>query len=398
MSELIVEKKVSGPVRHGLMATVSALALVLAAANAKAEDADRPTVWIELGGQLEHLGKTQDTFVAPFLEGQHPLGPFPFPVVYRTNKVPVDGPAGPFDRAQPLLAQKPPEQSFGQEAKISFEPAGTDWVFSAALRYGRSNGDKQVSQQTSSRPPIQFITFQPTLTDMNIVRFADSDAHFKESHVVLDFQAGMDVGMGLLGRGGHSTLSGGLRFAQFTSKSDVNVTALPNMEVYNSKFLFINRYITRFQTYLVRDHSDRSFHGIGPSISWSGGSPLAGNPDRGELDFDWGANAALLFGRQKANVTHRTYGYERYQSAIGFYPQRATMYKNAVPHTRSHSVAVPNVGVFAGLSARYSNARLSFGYRADVFFGAMDAGIDARHRKDAVFHGPFAKISIGLGG
>jgi hypothetical protein len=50
------------------------------------------------------------------------------------------------------------------------------------------------------------------------------------------------------------------------------------------------------------------------------------------------------------------------------------------------------------LSARYSNARLSFGYRADVFFGAMDAGIDARHSKDAVFHGPFAKISIGLGG
>jgi hypothetical protein len=57
---------------------------------------------------------------------------------------------------------------------------------------------------------------------------------------------------------------------------------------------------------------------------------------------------------------------------------------------------VPNVGGFAGLSVRRANAKVSFGYRADFFFGAMDAGIDARHTEDMSFHGPFAKISVGL--
>jgi hypothetical protein len=40
------------------------------------------------------------------------------------------------------------------------------------------------------------------------------------------------------------------------------------------------------------------------------------------------------------------------------------------------SVVVPNLGAFAGLSMKYTNARLSLGYRADFFFGAVDGGID----------------------
>jgi iron complex outermembrane recepter protein len=39
-------------------------------------------------------------------------------------------------------------------------------------------------------------------------------------------------------------------------------------------------------------------------------------------------------------------------------------------------VTVPNLGASAGLSFRYQNAKLSFGYRIDEFFGAMDGGID----------------------
>jgi hypothetical protein len=41
---------------------------------------------------------------------------------------------------------------------------------------------------------------------------------------------------------------------------------------------------------------------------------------------------------------------------------------------------------------------VSFGYRADFFFGAMDGGIDTRNTSTVSFHGPFATISIGLGG
>jgi len=59
---------------------------------------------------------------------------------------------------------------------------------------------------------------------------------------------------------------------------------------------------------------------------------------------------------------------------------------------------VPNLGGFAGLSFKYPNAKVSVGYRADFFFGAMDGGIDAHKSYDRDFYGPFATVSIGLGG
>ena len=75
------------------------------------------------------------------------------------------------------------------------------------------------------------------------------------------------------------------------------------------------------------------------------------------------------------------------------------VYRGAsVDHTRSRSVVVPNVGGFAGLSVKYPNVKVSFGYKADFFFGAMDGGIDVRRTEDVGFHGPYASVSIGLGG
>ena len=59
---------------------------------------------------------------------------------------------------------------------------------------------------------------------------------------------------------------------------------------------------------------------------------------------------------------------------------------------------VPNLGGFAGFSVKYPNAKVSFGYKADFFFGAMDGGNDVRRVEDIGFHGPYASASIGLGG
>jgi hypothetical protein len=42
--------------------------------------------------------------------------------------------------------------------------------------------------------------------------------------------------------------------------------------------------------------------------------------------------------------------------------------------------------------------KVSLGYRADFFFGAMDAGIDSPDSKTVGFRGPFATVSLGLGG
>ena len=71
-----------------------------------------------------------------------------------------------------------------------------------------------------------------------------------------------------------------------------------------------------------------------------------------------------------------------------------------VPHdvSRSRSVTVPNLGGYAGLSVRYNDAKISFGYRADEFFGAMDGGQATAKRENRGFYGPYLNLSLGFGG
>ncbi len=121
------------------------------------------------------------------------------------------------------------------------------------------------------------------------------------------------------------------------------------------------------------------------------------------IALDWGANAAVLFGRQKAIVHHQiTAQYHKGSYQLGGHSSqhpRITLYRydtNVPP--RSRMVTVPNVGGFAGLSYQFNNAKLSLGYRGDFFFGAMDGGIDAARAENRAFYGPFASVSIGIGG
>jgi hypothetical protein len=141
------------------------------------------------------------------------------------------------------------------------------------------------------------------------------------------------------------------------------------------------------------------------------------------LTLDWGVNGAVLFGRQKSNSHHQTTVRSYYKtvwqrqlngirgSDPGFKPghfeinygthQREadiTIHTNTGSSNRARTVAVPNLGAFAGVSYRYSDVKLSLGYRADFFFGAMDGGIDAAKKENRGFYGPFASVSVGIGG
>ena len=119
---------------------------------------------------------------------------------------------------------------------------------------------------------------------------------------------------------------------------------------------------------------------------------FAGRKNCAEL----GMNAALLFGRQKAAAHHESSGDYHYRK--GKYPH--TAYVPFRPHdtSRNRSVIVPNIGGFAGLSYNFPNAKISAGYRGDFFFSAMDGGLDTRKLENVGFCGPFASVSIGLGG
>src|SRR6185312_6440544 len=110
-----------------------------------------------------------------------------------------------------------------------------------------------------------------------------------------------------------------------------------------------------------------NFHGFGPSLSWSNTTGLLGDVADGQLALEWGANAAILFGRQKSKVNYSTSSQFLHFAGLS---GTVTTHHNAVHRTESRRVTVPNLGGFAALSYRFTDAKISAGYRADFFFGA----------------------------
>lgn len=208
-----------------------------------------------------------------------------------------------------------------------------------------------------------------------------------------DFKIGRDVGLGLFGRHGTSTLGLGVRYAQFGSKLSTTFHSVPDQYYYP---VYVYKNLAHHQSYYAHARIARNFHGIGPSLTWDGSAPVLGNADGGQLNFDWGFNAAVLFGRQKVNGSHMTTGRHFSGYAKNGASPPTAHYVRTIPISRSRNVVVPNIGGFAGVSFGFPDAKVSFGYRADFFFGAIDGGIDARKTYNRNFYGPYASISIGL--
>ena len=148
----------------------------------------------------------------------------------------------------------------------------------------------------------------------------------------------------------------------------------------------------------------RSFRGIGPSISWNASAPVIGNPANGQVVLDWGVNAAILFGRQKARVHHQTTG-RISSTTVNFtspvVPQ-STYRRRSTTCRRTTCARVqsryPISVALRDLTFRLQNFKVSAGYRADLFFGAMDGGIETAKKENRGFYGPFASVSVGIGG
>jgi len=383
MSELMNAAPSGREFRWSLLATVSVLALW--AAGDMGSDAlaysseDRPTVWIELGAQFERVDAGEEQFAPPFILAT----PRPSP-----------------ETVSPLDVGHAPRHSIGGEGKISFEPVDSDLVFSIGVRYGRSNSQKHLRQQSYPTQPTGFTCTTGCIPKyQRALQFMDTTAKHSESHFVLDFQAGKDLGIGLFSGRTSSIISLGVRVAQFGSKSNVAFKSDPDAKV-EIKYSGGNKFRVgaTYHSNQGTSAASRSFRGIGPSISLSASTPIAGSREDGQIAIDWGANAAVLFGRQKAKVHHQaTAQYHQGKYYISSQPNyRTTQYRHSTDHVRSRSVVVPNVGGFAGLTFGYSAAKVSFGYRADFFFGAMDGGLDTRKAENRSFYGPFATIGVGL--
>jgi hypothetical protein len=380
MSELIQKNDNSVAVRWKLLTGASALALtahLAASGAARAEDADMPTLWIELGGQFSTLHDGVETF-SPSLMADRPAN---------------------FEPSQNF--EKQARHGFDEFGAISLQPEGSNWVLSAAVQYGRASTKKYHLEQTN--PDFKYFQSAPRLGMPIAQRFAETTAKTSDQRLVVDFTAGKDVGLGLFGKDSTSVVSAGVRFAQFLSRSNIALKSDPDWHITSQYFTYFHTYISygqAFHSHLASLKAERSFTGVGPSVSWKSSQRLWGDSRDASLMLDWGVNAAILFGRQKSHTHHQSTGKSFYHHGpflTGPAVPHTTAVLPATPdHTRTRNVTVPNIGAFAGLSFKYPNAKISFGYKADFFFGAVDGGIDARKTYDRSFYGPYATVSIGL--
>src|SRR6185437_424213 len=196
-------------------------------------------------------------------------------------------------------------------------PSGSGWNFTAGIRYGRSHANRRAHNQVAhaSIPWTAFyygVPYSRFIRTFPSAAFADTTIRNSESHMILDFSAGKDVGLGMFGRHGTSTVNAGVRFASFSAAAMANISARPeiNVEIHHISYFYgavtADVPIGTFHQYTLHAQAERSFRGAGPSLSWNASAALAGNQHDGELSLDWGINAALLFGRQKAKTSHGT--------------------------------------------------------------------------------------------
>jgi outer membrane receptor protein involved in Fe transport len=357
----------------------------------------RPQLWLQLGGNFNAMmsnsvvGYDPTSASAPnFPNGGGPT------------------PSWPSTLPTPKQLEKMPNMGFDWEGSATIQPLDSDWKLKAGIRYGRSSRNKQYHKSAyagtkvhvtegAQTIPCTFVgsyygpSYLAACQHGQVKEFVNSSNISNETHMMLDFTLGKDVGLG--------TVGGGIRIAQFTEESKVAIGAGPNYNLYISAF---QKY---HDTYQFASDEKRSFRGAGPEATWDANQVLWGVDDGAQLTLDWGINASVLFGEQKVALNHTAthcrhtgLGLNAFCDGTGVGSTGDTQIHEPPENIdRSTGVTVPNIGGYLGASMRYHNSKISFGYRADTFFGAMDGGQETAKDSNRGFYGPYMNVTIGLG-
>jgi len=345
---------------------------------------------VELGGQVQRQDAPYDALKPGFAS----LFPAPIDV--------FDGPQN-----QKL------DWGDGREVKLTYQPVGSPWNVSAGVRYGKTNGAHRVFVSEASDPGCQrlnpaicayWLSVPPTspyygfdhligATTRN--NFLEASATDREEHEIADFAVGRDVSIGSLR---HSTVSGGLRYAQFKSTTKTASDGVPDWHIPNGWKYFPATH----DRYIETIAADREFTGAGPAVTWDASLPLLGNNNIGHLDIDWSLGGSLLFGKQKASV--KGAGTASYYTSLGLIEVTGWSTPDTTVPTppidihRTKSTSVPVLDLGVGLSYEIQRIKVSTGYRWERYFNVLDAGYAERKSNDRTMDGPYFKIAVGFGG
>ncbi len=258
MSELISPR--NADLRRSLLSTVSLLAIaasVCVSQEAAASDSqdDRPLVWIELGGQMEKQTGQGDAFIPDFVAANE---------------------SSPGFSGVDFHSQIGNGLSNGFEGSLSFQPSESEWQFSASVRYGRANVQKDLAHATPGHR-LHYKTLYLTpgykirccvtgyYTPIGPRAYSGMQSSSNQAHMVLDFLAGRDVGLGMFGNHGSSVISAGVRFAQFNSHARVTIHGRPHLDWQKRMHYYDGYSYYRYvqlptHRYSVTENSSRSFH------------------------------------------------------------------------------------------------------------------------------------------
>jgi hypothetical protein len=301
----------------------------------------------------------------------------------------------------------------GREVKLTYQPVGSPWNVSAGLRYGKTNGAHRVFVSEASDPACQrlnpaicayWLSVPPDSPDYFISHlwgattrndFLEASATDREEHEIADFTVGRDVSIGSLR---HSTLSGGLRYAQFKSTTSTAFDGVPDWHIPNGWKYFPATHHRYDETMAAT----REFTGAGPVINWDASLPLLGGEGTGHLDLDWSVGGGVLLGKQKTSVaasgTANYYVSHGQIEILGWSPPDTMAPTMPIDIHRTKSTSVPVLDLGLGLSYEIQRIKVSTGYRWERYFNVLDTGYAERKANDRTMDGPYFKIAVGFGG
>ena len=295
----------------------------------------------------------------------------------------------------------------GREVKLTWRPGAGPWTVWAEARFGKTNksgrntATEESAEGSACSAAYAYLCsyFDPDLVNHSETNWSAAAARQKEDHTVVDFAVGREVGFGALSR---STVSGGVRYAEFASTSALEAGAVYDWLITDG---WMVPGIAATHTRHAADlQADRSFEGAGPMMSWDASVALLGGQDNGQLMLDWSLSGGVLFGKQKVSVTgseevhgvYEVYGFGLYGGST--YPPTNPVQTTPTNIARSQDVTVPTVGASLGLSYQVDAVRIGAGYRWERYSGALDGGFTEAKDADRTIDGPYFKLSVGFGG
>ena len=282
----------------------------------------------------------------------------------------------------------------GREVKITYAPAGSPWRISGDLRVGKTNGtNKFLATEVGSEGCIISAAFCNGNQKYYFhgTNYTDATVVNREEHTTADFDVGREVGLG----GMKSTLSGGLRYAQFKSDTRLKMFAVGDWYM-PAEYAFFKYSSNEHYTTDLKAH--REFKGAGPTVSWDASHRLLGNEQTGNVDLDWSLTGGVLFGKQKTSVSGQAtsaYFHGKYYQGLS---QQGPATVIPPPAPRSKSVSAPMLDLSLGLSYEIQRVKVGAGYRWERYYNVLDAGYAEHKDYDRTIDGPYFKIAVGFGG